>query len=300
MVYFKSKVKTVTIRLPVVAGQFYKGDEAGLRQEIERSYLHRLGPGRIPEQKGTARVLKAVVSPHAGYVYSGSVAAHSFSAIFEDGEPEVFVILGPNHHGAGEAIAVWSRGSWKTPLGEVTIDERVADAIITQSSYAKADERAHRQEHSIEVQLPFLQFLFPDAKIVPICMRSEIVTQSRVLDIWEMSTEVGQAVARALDQMGVDGLVIASSDFTHFESTRSAQSKDHEAIEKILALDDEGFVQTVYERYATICGYAPIVASMAFAKERGVKSGKLLKYTTSGEITGDHGHVVAYGSIIFQ
>lgn len=290
----------VTIRLPAVAGQFYEGDDVHLKNEIEQSFLHRLGPGKLPDQKGTARLLKAVVSPHAGYIYSGPVAAYTFSEIFADGEPEVFVIIGPNHRLAGETIAVWSRGSWKTPLGEVMIDERVADAIINQSRHAEADEHAHKHEHSIEVQLPFLQFLFPHAKFVPISMKAGPLGQRQVKETWERSTEVGRAVAGALDKIGIDGLVIASSDFTHFESSRSAQSKDHEAIEKILALDDEGFVQTVYNRNASICGYAPIVASMAFAKEKGAKSGKLLKYTTSGDVTGDYGHVVAYGSIIFQ
>ncbi|MFX0201906.1 MAG: AmmeMemoRadiSam system protein B [Candidatus Hodarchaeota archaeon] len=290
----------MTIRLPAVAGQFYEGKEDHLRKEIENSFLHRLGPGKLSDQKGTTRLLKAVVSPHAGYIYSGPVAAYTFSEIFKDGEPEVFVILGPNHHLAGETIAVWSRGSWKTPLGEIMIDERVADAIISQSRYAEADEHAHKHEHSIEVQLPFVQYLFPHAKFVPISMKAGPLSQRQVKETWERSTEVGRAVAGALDKIGIDGLVIASSDFTHFESARSAQSKDYEAIEKILALDDEGFVQTVYNRNASICGYAPIVASMAFAKEKGAKSGKLMKYTTSGDVTGDYGHVVAYSSIIFQ
>ncbi|MFQ6126521.1 MAG: AmmeMemoRadiSam system protein B [Candidatus Heimdallarchaeota archaeon] len=290
----------MTIRLPVVAGQFYEGDEEHLKREIEHSFLHKLGPGKLPDQKGTKRLLKAVVSPHAGYIYSGPVAAFTFSEIFKDGEPEVFVVLGPNHHLTGETIAVWSRGSWKTPLGEVMIDERVADAIINQSRYAEADEHAHQHEHSIEVQLPFLQFLFPHAKIVPISMKAGSLTKHQVEETWKRSTEVGRAVAGALDKIGIDGMVIASSDFTHFESARSAQSKDHEAIEKILALDDEGFVQTVYNRNASICGYAPIVASIVFAKEKGAKSGKLLKYATSGDVTGDFGHVVAYSSIIFQ
>jgi len=236
----------------------------------------------------------------AGYIYSGPTAAHTYSSVFEDGEPDVFIILGPNHHGVGAETAVWRNGGWKTPFGVVKVDEKVADALIGQSPDFKADERAHKQEHSIEVQLPFLQFLFPNTKIVPIRIISELGSQNRISELWEKSNEIGRTIANTLDSLDIDGLVIASSDFTHFESASSAFSKDHAAIDKIIKLDDEGFVQTVYTHYATICGYAPIITSIAFAKERGATIGKLLKYTTSGDISGDNGHVVAYGSIIFQ
>jgi len=297
----------VTIRVPAVAGEFYEDTEDNLRREIERSFLHRLGPGRIPEEKGTNRALKAVISPHAGFIYSGPVAAHTFSAIFEDGEPEVFVILGPNHRGSGADIAVWNKGSWKTPLGEVKVDEKVAAEIINQSEYAKSDEQAHKLEHSIEVQLPFLQILFPNAKFVPICMntdpiyhRSMLTNQDIITKNWKLCSDVGKEIAAALEILDIDGLVIASSDFTHFESAKNAKRKDDDAITKILSLDDENFTQSVSNQSASICGYAPIITSMAFAKERGATSGKLLKYTTSGDITGDNGQVVAYSSIIFQ
>lgn len=297
----------MSIRPPTVAGTFYEGDKAGLQREIERAFLHKLGPGKIPDTKGTTRSIKAVVSPHAGYMYSGHIAAHTFSAIYEDGEPDVFVILGPNHSGMGAAMAVWNTGGWETPFGVVQVDENVADAIIDQSQHAQPDETAHRREHSIEVQLPFLQFLFPTAKIVPICINTDPIyfkhflgDQKCIKNAVDVSTEIGGAVSSALDALGVDGLVIASSDFTHQESAKSAHSKDQAAIEQTLSLDAAGFAQTVNARSASICGYAPIVTSIAFAKERGATIGKLLKYTTSGDITGDNGHVVAYGSIIFQ
>jgi AmmeMemoRadiSam system protein B len=296
----------VSIRPPIVAGMFYAGDKLGLQREIERAFLHELGPGKIPAEKGTARSLKAVVCPHAGYMYSGHIAAHAFSAIYEDGEPDVFVILGPNHSGRGATAAVWSAGGWRTPLGVVPVDENVASAILNQSTHVQSDETAHIREHSIEVQLPFLQFLYPTTKIVPICVNTDpiyfksfIGDQKRIKNAVDVSTEIGRAISSALDETGVDGLVIASSDFTHRESATSAQSKDHEAIEHALALNPTGLAQTVNTRSASICGYAPIIASISFAKERGVTEGKLLKYATSGDVTGSHAEVVAYGAIAF-
>ncbi len=297
----------MTIRLPAVAGQFYEGDNVHLRTEMEQSFLHRLGPGKLPDKLGTTRSIKAVVSPHAGFIYSGHIAAHSYSAIFEDGEPDVFVILGPNHSGMGADLAVWRAGGWKTPFGVVQIDENVANAIINQSPRAQPDKSAHRREHSIEVQLPFLQFIFPTAKIVPICVNTAPIyfesflgDQKSVNQVIDVSNEIGGAISSAFDELGIDGLVIASSDFTHQESAKSAYSKDHEAIEQALSLDAAGFAQTVNKRSASICGYAPIMVSIAFAKERGGTKGKLLKYATSGDVTGSHGNVVAYGSIIFE
>jgi len=297
----------VSIRPPIVAGTFYESDKDSLQREIEHAFLHRLGPGKIPDKKGTTRSIKAVVSPHAGFIYSGHIAAHTYSAIFEDGEPDVFVILGPNHSGMGADMAVWRAGGWKTPFGVVQIDENVADAIINQSPRAQPDENAHRREHSIEVQLPFLQFLFPTAKIVPICVNTDPIyfesflgDQQSVNQVVDVSNEIGGAISSAFDEFGIDGLIIASSDFTHQESAKSAYSKDHEAIEHTLSLDAAGLAQTVNIRSASICGFAPIMASIAFAKERGVTEGKLLKYATSGDVTGSHGNVVAYGSIIFE
>lgn len=271
-------------RLPVVAGRFYEGVENILRKRIEDSFLTGLGPGRLPEgDYGTSRNLKALIAPHAGYMYSGMPAAHSYLRLFDDGKPDHIVILGPNHSGYGERVAVCN-DDWQTPLGMVRYDTELGPLIVEQNQYATNDCIAHSAEHSIEVQLPFLQYIFGgDVSFVPISLGDRS---------FEVCESIGKTIADLSEQMDI--LVIASSDFTHFESAKQAKIIDNQALEFLEFLNPEGFLNYVKEHKASICGAGPIAAAMVFAMEKGATTFNLLKYTNSGDVTGDTKSVVAY------
>ncbi len=271
----------------MVAGQFYAGTPSALIEQIEWCYSHTHGPGKVPKVRTGPRHLVGLVSPHAGYMYSGPVAAHGFAQMAQDGRPSSIVIIGPNHSGAGSGVSIMTSGKWRTPLGEIQIDEALSGAIKQASDIIDVDAVAHAYEHSLEVQLPFLQHLFGDEfKIVPICM---------MLQDAKTSEEVGDAIAKA--SAGKDVVIIASTDFTHYESQRSATTKNHKAIDKILALDAEGLIRTVEGEAITMCGYGPVSAMLQAAKKLGAKKAELLKYATSGETAGPMAQVVGYGSI---
>ena len=275
------------MRVPAVAGQFYAGSEAELREQIESCYTHEFGPGEIPEVQAGPRKLLGLVSPHAGYQYSGPVAAHGFSRLAEDGKPDSFILIGPNHHGIGSGVSIMTSGRWSTPLGEVEIDQSLAEAISRASDIIDTDEVAHVQEHSIEVQLPFLQHLFGNEfKFVPICM---------MMQDEETSEDVGRAIADGAK--GRDVVIIASTDFTHYEPQESAARKDRKAIEKILQLDWRGLLRTISDENITMCGYGPVAAMLCAAESLGAKKATLLKYATSGDTAGPMPEVVGYGSI---
>ena len=271
-------------RLPVVAGTFYEGNSDSLLKRLEDCFMGELGPGRKPEgPPGESRRLKAVVAPHAGYMYSGMPAAHTYLRMFDDGQPQHIVILGPNHTGLGDRVAVCN-SDWQTPLGIVKYDTSLGDAIIGENEYATADCFAHSREHSIEVQLPFLQFTFGnELSFVPICMGDQS---------YHVCESIGRTIAKLADEMDI--LIIASSDFTHFESSDSARKKDNQALEYLEFMDPKGFLDFVRTHRITICGAGPITASMIYAMERGASEFHLLKYTNSGDITRDRNSVVAY------
>lgn len=274
------------MRRPAVAGQFYDGTKESLLEQISKCYTHPHGPGQVPKPKQGPRKILGLVSPHAGYIYSGPVAANGFASVANDGKPESIVILGPNHTGAGSGVSVMTVGSWKTPLGEVKIDEKLAKEIQKASDIIDEDEQAHLYEHSIEVQLPFLQNLLGNFNFVPICM---------MLQDERTSMEVGDAISKA--SAGKDVLVIASTDFTHYESQSSAEKKDKKAIEKILSLDPPGLLHVVEEEDITMCGYGPVAAMLRATKNLGAKEVKLLKYATSGDTAGPMPRVVGYASV---
>ena len=269
---------------------FYEGHASSLKGQIEDCFRHDLGPRALPkvaDRKMTDTV--GLISPHAGYMYSGPVAAHGYYSLALDGKPDVVVIMGPNHTGAGSGLAIMKEGAWKTPLGEVEIDTEVADAILERSSIIDADETAHMREHSIEVQLPWLQYLFgSNFKFVPICFLMQDLESSR---------EVGVAIAQALKAR--TGLVIASTDMTHYEPQKVAERKDKAVIEAALKLDEKALYSTVEGFQVSMCGYGPAVAALVAAKELGAKNGKLLCYKTSGNVVGDYSAVVGYASLIF-
>lgn len=278
------------IRRPSQAGMFYAGTAESLKKQVEECFLHKLGPGKIPKvaESGPRKVV-GLICPHAGYVYSGPVAAHSYYRLAIDGKPEVFVILGPNHMGYGSAIALMNEGIWRTPLGDVEVDPQMASKILRASEVIDIDETAHRVEHSIEVQLPFLQFLYgSDFKFVPIAFLMQDLESSR---------EVGRALAKALE--GRNAVMIASTDMTHYEPHEQAVRKDKLALSAVEKLNEKEFYFIVESHNISTCGYGPVAALITAAKLLGVKKAEILCYKTSGDVTGDYSSVVGYASACF-
>jgi MEMO1 family protein len=281
-----------TIRRPTVASQFYEGDAEALRAQITSCFLHTLGPKKLPEVNFhiQPRNIVGLICPHAGYIYSGPVAASAFYELARDGKPDTIVLLGPNHTGYGSALALMREGIWRTPFGDIEVDSSLADAILHETSLVDVDELAHRYEHSIEVQLPFLQFLYGNAfKIVPVCFQ---------LQDYDSAVEVGRALVEALD--ATNTVVIASSDMTHYEPAKDASAKDHAALKAITAMDAKGFYEIVETQNITACGYAPITSLITYAQGVNTKESKLLSYHNSGDITGDHSSVVGYAAVSFK
>jgi AmmeMemoRadiSam system protein B len=222
-------------------------------------------------------------------MFSGPVAAHAYYRLALDGRPDVIIILGPNHTGYGSGLAIMNEGSWRTPLGDVEVDAETASQIVREAPLVDIDESAHRLEHSIEVQLPFLQYLYDsDFKIVPICFLMQDPSSAR---------EVGQAVAKASARKNI--VVIASSDMTHYEPQEKAAKNDSMALRAVEAMDPAEFYSTVESRGITACGYGPIAALMEAAKVIGAKEARLLCYKTSGDVIGDYSSVVGYAAVCF-
>ena len=280
----------VKVRRPCQAGAFYAGTAESLKRQIENCFLHELGPGKIPEVVKTGpRQVIGLVCPHAGYMFSGPVAAHAYHKLALDGKPDVVVLFGPNHTGYGSALAVMNEGFWRTPLGDVEVDAESATRIAHESRIVDVDDSAHRLEHSIEVQLPFLQYLYgSEFKIVPICFLMQDLSSAR---------EVGQAVAKVL--AGKNAVIIASSDMTHYEPQESAKKKDEMALEAVEAMDEAKFYSVIEAHRISACGYGPIAALITAAKILGAKEAKLLCYKTSGDVIGDYSSVVGYAAVCF-
>lgn len=274
------------MRVEAVAGKFYPSGKEELREQIEKSFIHSLGPGELPERKNLPRDIIGGVVPHAGYVFSGYEAAHIYHALAEQEKPEITVLLGPNHHGFGSTVGV-SREDWRTPLGTARCDEAAASQLEENCEAITWDENSHRYEHSLEVQLPFLQYIYGDFEFVALSMG---------LQTLDVAKEVGKCIAG----LGKDVLVLASSDFTHFEQAEQAREKDHYAIAAILELDERDFLNRMTEKNITACGYGPIAASMVASKVLGAERAELLKYGNSGDVTGDYKSVVAYAGILFR
>ena len=280
-----------TIRRPNVASQFYEGNAEALRAQIKDCFLHKIGPQKLPQVNSHIypRNIVGLICPHAGYMYSGPVAASAYFELAQDGKPDTIVLLGPNHTGYGSALSIMTEGIWQTPLGNIEIDTNMAKAIMQETSIIDIDEMAHRYEHSIEVQLPFLQFLYGNNfKIVPICF---------LMQDYESAVEVGRALEEALDTTNT--VVIASSDMTHYEPAKKAAEKDHAALQAIIDMDAKRFYEAVEEQNITACGYAPITSLITYANGISAKA-ELLNYHNSGDITGDHTSVVGYAAVSFR
>ncbi len=275
------------VRKPAQAGSFYAATPESLTEQLEKCFMHRLGPGHIPSaRRGDANVI-GLICPHAGYEYSGPIAAHAYSALADDRKPDVFVILGPNHTGIGSLLALMNEGTWQTPLGDIQVDGETANRIHRSAGIVDIDDTAHRHEHSIEVQLPFLQYIYGSAfKFVPITFTIQDLESSQL---------VGQSIAKALE--GKNASIIASTDLTHYEPQTSAQKKDRKALEALEDLDETKFYSTIESNHITACGYGPVVALVTAAKLLGGTKGQVLSYHTSGDITGEYSSVVGYSSV---
>ncbi|MBE3092734.1 MAG: AmmeMemoRadiSam system protein B [Chloroflexi bacterium] len=284
-------MEKLEIRRPAVAGSFYAGDSKSLNIQIENCFLHRIGPGEIPlvNTKKENNII-GLISPHAGYMYSGPVAANGFYKIALDGKPDTVIILGPNHRGFGESISIMVEGRWETPLGELEIDTEIAENILKNSKTIKMDKKAHQFEHSIEVQLPFIQYIFgKNIKFIPICMtRQDINT-----DI-----EIAQSICSSVVDKNV--LIIASSDFTHYEPQEYAENFDKQAINAILEFNPKKLYDMIYHQNLTMCGPGPITVMLIVCETLGAKKAELLKYATSGDVSGMLDQVVGYASIIIR
>ncbi len=280
------------IRLPTQAGTFYSADAESLKAQIEGCFLHKFGPGRLPKVSEKRQLEKTVglICPHAGYMYSGPVAANGFSELAADGKPDTVVLLGPNHTGYGSALTVMSQGTWRTPLGDVEIDSEVANELARETKILDVDELAHKYEHSLEVQLPFLQYMYANAfKIVPICFQIQDMASAE---------EIGNALVQVLT--GRNAAIIASSDFTHYEPQAQAALKDRSALDAVIAMDAKKFMSIIERNNVTACGYGPIAALITAARGLLAREAILLSYRTSGDITGDTSSVVGYAAVAFR
>jgi AmmeMemoRadiSam system protein B len=265
------------MRDPAWAGKFYYRDKTGLNKELD-SCFRGISQETLP-------MLGAVV-PHAGYMYSGAVAAEVYARL---PRRETYVIMGPNHSDPRNLMAAMSRDTWKTPLGTVEVDQDLARALA--GSIIDTDEMAHAEEHSIEVQLPFLQKRFSQFKILPISLGG--------FQDQETALDVGRTVAKAILDLKKDCTILASSDFTHYRPHDQARKVDAKFIESILNMDVPEFYGRLSEYDATVCGYGPIAAAMTASRLLGATNGKLLRYATSGDVSGDYSQVVGYGAIAF-
>jgi len=279
------------IRKPAVAGMFYESDEDSLKKRIEWCYQHKLGPGKLPGKPGNKRSIKGLIAPHAGYIYSGPVAACSYLELAEDGIPETVVILCPNHTGMGSGLATMTQGSWLTPLGEVEIDQQFATELVNYYPLLDDDPSAHTQEHSCEVQLPFLQEISSDIQMVPVCMMMQDVETSR---------ELGEAIAHTAAKLGRDTVVIASTDFTHYQPHEVAQAHDEKVLQAIAQMDEVEMIRKIQEYQVTMCGYGPVTATIEASRNMGAQTANILQYATSGDTGGDKGSVVGYASAVFR
>lgn len=271
------------MRLPAVAGRFYPADPDGLSDMIEWCFSHRLGPGE-PSGPGDSRRIRAAMAPHAGYMCSGMTAARTYRAIEEDGLPDVYVIVGPDHYGTAMGQTVLCSDDFRTPLGVCRSDREVCSRLARRF---RDDPRAHAREHAVEVQVPFIQYIDPDPSIVAITMGDQ-------------SPRSAVALAGAIEEAceGRDALVIASTDMSHYIPKAEAARLDGMVLDRVAAMDVEGMYRAVYENRISMCGYGPTAVAMLWS---GDADADVLGHTDSYDSLGmDPDAVVGYGSAVFR
>lgn len=279
-------------RDPVAAGTFYEMKKTSLEEQIKRAFLHPIGPGKLPEKgEGAERKSIGFISPHAGYMYSGPIAAHTYYEMSREKKPDTIILIGPNHTGLGPGVSLAPWKYWRTPFGKIEVDEELRDYLIANSRITIPEYSAHLYEHSIEVQLPFIQFIYGSGvKIIPIAMK-------------EQSPRVAEALAsdimESIRKYGRDAIVVASTDMSHYEPHDIAVKKDMEAFEKISEGDPSKFFEFIVKREVSMCGPGGVMVLMFLQKKLGGGRPVLLKYATSGDVTGDREAVVGYLSARF-
>ncbi|MEW6170296.1 MAG: AmmeMemoRadiSam system protein B [Candidatus Omnitrophota bacterium] len=269
------------IREPAVSGQFYPATQVLIKKQID-SFLPK---GRIEKSKAIA-----IISPHAGYIYSGEVAASVISSVLI---PKNIILLGPNHTGFGSPLSIMAKGTWKTPLGNVLINEKIAKQLLANCNILSDDSSAHTYEHCLEVQLPILQYFSQDFEIVPI-----VVSEIGLKEIYKLSEDIARLIKGA--KLEKDTLILASTDMTHYEPEEEARRKDDLAIEKILELNSEGLLETVSKNSISMCGIYPTAIAIEIARKLGAKEAKLIKYETSAKTSSDYSTVVGYAGIVIK
>ena len=269
---------TTTVRHPAVAGRFYPGDPEVLREDV-RDYL-------LPAAVQKPIRALGCIAPHAGYMYSGLVAGAVFAGIEI---PQLCLVLCPNHTGMGHPMAIMSEGAWETPLGDVPIESPFAAALLRRFPLLHEDTAAHRNEHAAEVELPFLQIRQPQLKFVPIAIGT---------GDFEVLEQLGDAIAEVIAAEKRPVLIVASSDMNHYESDAVTRAKDQTAIEAILRLDTAALFQIVTQQHVSMCGFGPAIAMLTAAKKLGARSAELVRYATSGDVSGDRDLVVGYAGVV--
>ena len=266
------------IRKPVVSGQFYPQRTEDLRKTIEEF-----------DPKESCKIsAKGIIMPHAGYVYSGRVAVNAASKVLAR---KRLIILGPNHTGLGGNFSLWPKGAWQIPFGEIKIDEKLAQEILSKGDYIKSDWDAHLQEHSIEVELPILHYFFTEFSFVPItCKTASLETYHAV------AAQIVEAVKNIKDEI----LFVASTDLTHYEQDATARKKDRFAIEAIVNLDEKELIDKIDMFNISMCGIAPVAILISCLKKLGAKKSQVALYQTSGDSSGDYSAVVGYVGMIIN
>jgi MEMO1 family protein len=263
------------VRQPSVAGKFYTNDPDQLREELD-SFVSR----------GVAQRAIGIIAPHAGYIYSGKVAGNVYGAVKV---PDTVVVIGPNHTGMGAPAALSPAREWLTPLGPVPVNSRLCKLILKHAPQVREDAAAHHYEHSLEVQLPFLQYINANVSIVPLCLGQ--------VEYDSLAT-LGAGIAAAIKEFGEDVLIVASSDMTHYESAVSAKAKDDQALAQVTAMNPEGLLGTCLKKGITMCGVAPATVMLVAAKALGATSSRVISYANSGEVNGDMERVVGYAAVM--
>ena len=283
------------IRKPVVSGLFYSDNPLSLIKEIEWSFSHHVGPGALPSSsEGQERLSIGYVSPHAGYVYSGPVAAHVYYHLSLEKTPDTIVIIGTNHSGLGENVSLAPWKEWETPLGKVMVDVEARDYLIKNASIIKPDYLAHIEEHSVEVQLPFIQYIYmkrsKKPKILPL-----VVMDHRPKTMRGMAREI----IEAMKELGRDFVIIASTDLNHYDSHDVTIRKDEKVINAIVNLDEERLYDVVFKEGVSMCGPGGVMALIVITKDLNAKKPIVLKHATSGDTSGDKSHTVGYLAAMF-
>lgn len=268
------------IRKASVAGQFYPDDPAVLTRTV-RKFLA-MGGGGIEEKAS------AIIVPHAGYIYSGEVAGSVYSSVII---PDTVILIGPNHTGLGKKASIMTAGQWETPLGNFTINSELAESVLKSSRLFSDDSAAHLMEHSLEVQLPFIYCRNKNSSIVPITVMHANFKEC---------TEMGAGMAKTISDYGKDVMIVASSDMNHYESESVTRGKDRLAIDRALSLDARGLLEVTSSKDITMCGVIPAAISIIAARILGAKEARLVKYATSGEVSGDYDQVVGYAGVLIK